>query len=382
VRGGDGRRYRVIYPGRPGGGAGPDFRDAVLERDDGVRLHWDVEAHVRPGEWRAHGHGADRRYNGVIVHIALEDGAPVSTPSGLRLPLLVLDREHTAALPPSRQNPAPLAPAAPPPPAPAAASGLPLPFLDLAQAGEERFLNKSAGLAMLIAQLGPDQALWEAAVETLGYPANRKGFRALARRVDWRTAAALAAAMAADGLEEALLWAAGFAPRPPSAPALAGPRPEWDTRPGRPANHPRRRVPAAAAWAISWASRGGPAAVFTGVIEAAEQPRELATIFEARAAGAACVGRGRAMDAVVNVLLPGVHALAMRSGDAAVAMKALSLYRAHPRLQENSLTKEAAALLRPHGLDGARNACEQQGQLHIYRLMTQPVQPARQLPLV
>jgi hypothetical protein len=183
-------------------------------------------------------------------------------------------------------------------------------------------------------------------------------------------------------MAETFLWAAGFAPKPPAAPALAGPRLEWDTRPGRPANHPRRRVPAAAAWAISLASRGGPASVFTGVVEAAESPRELATLFEARAAGAACVGHSRAMDAVVNVLLPGVYALASGRGDGALARKALDLYRSHPKLQENSLTKEAAALLGPRGLGAARNACEQQGQLHIYRLMTQPVQPDRQLPLV
>ena len=34
---GAGSKFRVIYPGHPGGGAGPDFRDALLELE-GVRL--------------------------------------------------------------------------------------------------------------------------------------------------------------------------------------------------------------------------------------------------------------------------------------------------------------------------------------------------------
>ena len=38
----DGRRFRVVYPGRPGGGAGPDFRDCVIETDVGERLTGDA----------------------------------------------------------------------------------------------------------------------------------------------------------------------------------------------------------------------------------------------------------------------------------------------------------------------------------------------------
>jgi hypothetical protein len=86
------------------------------------------------------------------------------------------------------------------------------------------------------------------------------------------------------------------------------------------------------------------------------------------------------MDAVVNVLLPAAFAL---SGSAGARNRALELYHSHPKLQENALTREAAALLRANRVDTmAKNACEQQGLIHIYRLMTQPVQPVRQLPLV
>ena len=51
-----GEVYRVVFEGRRGGGAGPDFRDAVLARDDGAYVYGDIELHLRPAGWRAHGH--------------------------------------------------------------------------------------------------------------------------------------------------------------------------------------------------------------------------------------------------------------------------------------------------------------------------------------
>ena len=43
----NGRRFRVVYPGRPGTTAGPDFRDAVLEEEGVGLVRGDVEVHVR-----------------------------------------------------------------------------------------------------------------------------------------------------------------------------------------------------------------------------------------------------------------------------------------------------------------------------------------------
>lgn len=64
----DGRRLRVLYPGRPAPGHGPDFRDALLELD-GASLRGDVEVHRRPSEWRAHGHHQNPEYKGVVLHV-------------------------------------------------------------------------------------------------------------------------------------------------------------------------------------------------------------------------------------------------------------------------------------------------------------------------
>jgi hypothetical protein len=72
----DGRGLRVLDPGRWNGSAGPDFQGARL-LIDGETLRGDVEIHLRPGDWSAHGHQRDLDYNGVILHAVLhsDDGA-------------------------------------------------------------------------------------------------------------------------------------------------------------------------------------------------------------------------------------------------------------------------------------------------------------------
>ena len=47
LRAGDGRRFRVIYPGREGTSAGPDFRQVVLEEEGVGLVTGDIEVHVR-----------------------------------------------------------------------------------------------------------------------------------------------------------------------------------------------------------------------------------------------------------------------------------------------------------------------------------------------
>ncbi len=66
LRAGDGRRFKVRYPGRVGTTAGPDFRGVVLDEEGVGLVRGDVEVHVSQGEWEAHGHGKDPRCNGVV----------------------------------------------------------------------------------------------------------------------------------------------------------------------------------------------------------------------------------------------------------------------------------------------------------------------------
>ncbi|MCC6386016.1 MAG: DUF2851 family protein [Dehalococcoidia bacterium] len=63
----DGRALRVIFPGVPGGAAGPDYTGAVLDAGGDI-LRGDVELHLRASGWAAHGHAADRAYARVVLH--------------------------------------------------------------------------------------------------------------------------------------------------------------------------------------------------------------------------------------------------------------------------------------------------------------------------
>ncbi len=62
-----GKRVRVLYPGRIGTSAGPDFRDALLEIEGLGLVQGDVEIHLRQQDWKAHGHSNDPNYNGVVL---------------------------------------------------------------------------------------------------------------------------------------------------------------------------------------------------------------------------------------------------------------------------------------------------------------------------
>ena len=70
-----GEPVEVLSPGVWNGGPGPDFRGAVL-RIGGRRAAGDVEIHVRPSDWAAHGHDADPRYDRVVLHVAWFPPAP------------------------------------------------------------------------------------------------------------------------------------------------------------------------------------------------------------------------------------------------------------------------------------------------------------------
>lgn len=75
--------WPLLRAGRAGRGPGPDVREAVFVRD-GVPLAGDVEVHLRASDFSRHGHGNDRSYDGVVLHLVWEDDrdGPVSLAGG------------------------------------------------------------------------------------------------------------------------------------------------------------------------------------------------------------------------------------------------------------------------------------------------------------
>lgn len=93
----DGRRLRIVSQGVLNTDAGPDFFNATVEVD-GQTWVGNVEIHVRASDWYRHGHGADRAYDSVILHVVQFDDAPVKRPDGTVIPQMVMSCSADAAM--------------------------------------------------------------------------------------------------------------------------------------------------------------------------------------------------------------------------------------------------------------------------------------------
>ncbi len=363
----DGRRLTVVYPGRPNSRAGPDFMDAVIQDASGRRIAGDVELHVDAPDWYGHRHHLDPAYNGVVLHVVLRSRGSTASrqQSGTEAPV--------AALPGGRPD----AVAA----APSHALNLPGPrgledLLD--RAGEDRFLARSDGFRAELASDTADQVLYRALMEALGYASNRKPFRRLASLVPISALFALkgepprtrelcvrAMLLSASGLlsragDEAerleLRRLAGLLP------AMGAMSPsQWRTFRVRPANHPVRRIEGAARLFARFTESGLASALERQMGREADGP------LTDRLTVPSLIGRGRASDMVVNVVLPFMHAYGVLRGSEAAVETSVRLYGEHPALPDNEVTTEMKRLL--GAPDAAASALRQQGLLHLYRRM-------------
>ena len=265
-----GETVAVLDPGEWNLEAGPDFLNAtLLIRPGERRVRGDVEVHVRPSDWDAHGHSSDPAYAHVIAHVTWFPGpAPQGLPaSAVSLPLCApltarpgfsLDDIDLKAYPHA------ILPESPRPceaflrDEPDRAARL------LASAGQYRLRAKAVRTGQRIEQTGDRcQVFYEEVMAALGYKHNQSAFRALAKRLPF-------AALAEEdrpGALAGLLGIAGLLPQPEAAPDDEGRRAirglwdrwwrvaggiepgepiEWSLSGVRPQNAPVRRLAAAA----------------------------------------------------------------------------------------------------------------------------------------
>ena len=355
----DGRTLRVLYPGRPAPGHGPDFRDALLVLG-GRRVRGPVELHRTPAEWRAHGHDHDAAYTKVVLHVvhAAEPAAP-----RLGLPTVVLEDDDTA---------------------PAALAGTEAPLHALAgmpdddlrcalrRAGRARFRTRTLAAAAAVRRDGVEQALYASILEALGYAENRVPFAELARRLPLRVLRSVCGAQPEGARHEAahglLASCAGFAPEGWCRSAGATPMDPscWRTSGVRPASHPSRRLEAAAALVDRSMPDGLRPVLAEGCVLGAPA---LVDVLRLRTgpAGAPLVGAGRAREIAVGAVLPALAAEAAILGDRALGGRVHALYARFPALPDNTVTREAQRLLGRGGETLRLNACEHQGLMYLYR---------------
>ncbi len=337
----DGLAVHVLEPGRWNGGPGPDFRAAVLEIG-GRRVRGDVEVHIRPADWFAHGHDSDHEYDAVALHVcwfppAPGERVPPVPLAALRDPMLAkpgfsFDQIDPGAYPWRVAD-------APPRPCSGALAGVgpgeAAAWLE--EAGRRRVRRFARALSARADALGDEaQAFWEAAMAGLGFHANSGPMRALARIVPASRLAALpddearyATLLAASGmLPDAETGGGGFSPRRAmelwQAAFRAGASFDregtrgWNLSALRPSNHPRVRLAAAAAL---FADGGG---ALRAELEAIPRDnpkswaREAAAVWIRRAAAGRALlpgrrdgaeaanplGPGRARALLVNLVVP------------------------------------------------------------------------------
>jgi len=253
----DARRLVVEFPGVRSGEGGPDFRGARLIL--GGRRQWgDVELHLVPSGWRAHGHDGDGAYAGVILHVVLRRDRSPGTGGGV--PVLVLEPYLHPAVPPVR----------------AEAAG------DLGAEGEKWFAERRARLRRALERSGEDEVLYREILVALGYKHNKAAMAELARRCPLGD----------------LEGGAGEIERRLRRAAEAMPAGMWRLRNVRPANHPWRRLAGMARFLAAAREEG----LARGL--AARSGRMDALRAWLDPDGSGLIGPDRAREIVLNVFLP------------------------------------------------------------------------------
>ena len=382
----DRRAIRVLKPGVWNHNEGPDFMHAEIEIDG--KLHvGDVEIHVRSSEWYAHKHHLNSRYNRVILHtVFFNDDFNLRTrlQNNKRVPTLELlkwiavdtgdlhddTRDATTADGLCRVT----------------GKQLNIEVLKgvFESLGRERFLEKMESMRLLRTRLDFEQLLYEGIMEALGYERNSKALRELAQHVpftDFDEKSELE-------IQAILFGVAGLLPsqrEKPLLPEVTGdpsvmvleelwrgseyaelpPRmteARWSFT-GRPLNHPTRRI--AAISRLIHRSQGSLMMYFLPTCEkvaSADTPELLRTIEKELSAllmiepvgywkkhsnfgtggtrDAVLIGKGRAIDIIVNKILPVAYIWAIEADSQKLQEGILKLYGVGSKSTGNQIIRK------------------------------------------
>jgi hypothetical protein len=346
----NGDAYQLLFAGRPGGAAGPDVRAAVLasisprepllEQSMRKIIHarkyiGDVEFHIRVSDWFGHQHHSDARYNNVVLHVVLFCNAttPTIRQDGLIVPVCSLsDLPARTATP--EPNDRTLWPCQ------RLLQQMTPEVRDrlLEDAGVQRFeqkvhafveqLHKNSAASTLNALTTYDICLLPALAEGLGYGRNRDFFRAVGLR------------LAGQGTPVPEPLGRAPAPAPLDAGRLQSLRFLVE----------RYR---SGLWQVMYEILKRDASDYQTL-------RTLRAMFSDIGLSLA-----RADILMINVVLPFASAVALLERDSLLNERALQLYKMHPGLSSNWITRMMTAQLQMPA--EPRGSCRQQGLHYIYQ---------------
>ena len=382
----DGRTIRVLKSGVWNHNEGPDFMHAEIEIDG--KLHvGDVEIHVRSSEWYTHKHHLNSRYNRVILHaVYFDDDINLRTrlQNNKRVPTLELlkwvavdtgdlydDTKDTATTDGLCRI---------------TGKQLNIEVLKgvFESLGRERFLEKTESMRLLRTRLDFEQLLYEGIMEALGYERNSKALRELAQHVPFadfdqkseleiqatlfgvagllpsQREKSLASEVTDDPSIVALekLWRASeYAELPPRMTEA-----RWSFT-GRPLNHPVRRI--AAMSQLIHRCQGSLMMYFLPICEkavTADTKRELQAIEKelrvllmlepvgywekhsnfgtGGTRNAVLIGKGRAVDIIINKILPAAYIWAVEADGQKLQEGILKLYSMGSKSTGNKITRK------------------------------------------
>ena len=400
-----GQPLRVIYPGKSNEAPGSDFRDAVIKIGNRT-LKGNIEVHINSSDWRKHGHHLNPAYNGVVLHVALRHDCPgdMALQNGDVLPTVAIDRylQNDGAIPaPGR--------------VPCAGIGEHSPdrligILD--RAGATRFYEKTARFQNQLQFQDAGQCVYRGLMTALGYARNQAPFQELADSVPLARLESLlqnesSVNKNAVRLQALLMGTAGFLPS--QRPACEYSPFEdyayvkkletaWETMPPiavteisvwqsfrvRPVNSPLRRIAGICLLLQRYRSKG----LLQGLVDMVravpvEKSSHLiedglmsadngywANRFDFGKGyldlAAWLIGRSRAADIVINVLLPFVYAWGKEKEQLAISEKAFSLFLSYPTLETNTIERHMKTQFRLKNTQ-VNSALRQQGLLHLYK---------------
>jgi len=409
-----GEPIRIIYPGRKNDGRGADFRDAVIATSQGT-IKGDIEVHIRSSDWQTHRHHQDPAYNRVILHVVMWHDSKAATElnNGKPAPILALDKY--LEVPSCHRAGVVRSPAGSSMPCLETAKGLATntltDFLD--SAGERRFRGKAAQFQAELSQTEASQCLYQGIMGALGYVKNKPPMLKLARRLPLQILQSIAQGEVSDGerlarLQALLLGTAGLLPSQrqnrhrecqddewvdkleglwaasPDTKAMS--EDDWYLFKVRPNNFPLRRIAAMSYLIIRYRERGMVEQVVAviketpvsgGYLKLEKGLRVTAHSYwashldfslDSKTNNPTLLGRWRAADIVVNVLLPFVFTWSKLEPQPEVERKTLELYRGYPRLAANTVERH---MIKQLGLNNSlvNSAQRQQGLIHIYNTL-------------
>jgi hypothetical protein len=169
------KRLRGLYAGTLHKSDGPDFQGAEFELD-GKIYRGDVEIHKKTGDWYAHGHHLDRRYDSVQLHLVWEESHHACHPvfNSQKLPIPTYTFKNIVSLVDQKT------------PVITCTSKKELNEL-LKQMAMIRLMDKTRQVAYYCEKEGYDQALYCLMLRMLGMPNNSNTFERLAQIFPWQT---------------------------------------------------------------------------------------------------------------------------------------------------------------------------------------------------